>query len=239
MAYVVTFRQTDPLFAIDLSDPSQPTLLGELHIPGFSNYMHPLGDNHLLTIGRDATDQGRVLGLMLQIFDVSDPTRPALAHKYVYTTEGYSEANANHKAFMFDEARSVLAFPFVGYSPNFTSSLELFRIDLASGFTKLGSVDHTALFSSRGCYDPSLGYFTCSYAPEVRRGLMIEDYVYSISHGGVRVHPLSNLGTPAAEVILPEPRASQPTGAGGLGAGGTGGAVPPDMGGAPGAAGGG
>src|SRR5690606_5739191 len=75
--YVVTFRQTDPLFVIDLSDPADPHVTGELHIPGFSNYLFPLDDDHLFAIGRDATEDGRVQGLALQIFDVSDPAAPA------------------------------------------------------------------------------------------------------------------------------------------------------------------
>ncbi|MGE3673507.1 MAG: beta-propeller domain-containing protein [Polyangiaceae bacterium] len=101
-AYVVTFRQTDPLFVFDLSDPTQVTRLGELEIPGFSDYMHPLDDTHLLTIGRNRGDDGiEQDALALQIFDVSDPTTPELAHKYVFQQEGWSSANYDHKAFTF------------------------------------------------------------------------------------------------------------------------------------------
>ncbi|MBW1762229.1 MAG: beta-propeller domain-containing protein, partial [Deltaproteobacteria bacterium] len=93
LGYIVTFRQVDPLFAIDLSDPENPKVLGELKIPGFSDYMHPLGDNHLLTIGRDIDEETqRDNGTALQIFDVSDPVNPMLAHKAL-VGEGYSEAN--------------------------------------------------------------------------------------------------------------------------------------------------
>ena len=70
--YVVTFRQVDPLFVVDLAAPTAPKLLAALKIPGFSEYMHPLDDTHLLTIGRDASATGRTQALQLQIFDVTD-----------------------------------------------------------------------------------------------------------------------------------------------------------------------
>src|SRR3989304_6230113 len=70
--YVVTFRQVDPIFTIDLADPYNPQVIGELKVPGFSTYLHPMGDDHILAIGRDATDEGRVEGLKLSIFVVSD-----------------------------------------------------------------------------------------------------------------------------------------------------------------------
>ena len=75
-AYVVTFRQIDPLFVIDLSDPTKPKLGGELTMPGFSTYLHPAGTGLLLGLGRDADDLGHVRGLQLALFDVSNPAKP-------------------------------------------------------------------------------------------------------------------------------------------------------------------
>jgi uncharacterized secreted protein with C-terminal beta-propeller domain len=188
LAYVVTFRQVDPLFAIDLSDPAHPVVLGELKIPGFSNYMHPLGEGHLLTIGREATEDGRVQGLALQIFDVRDPTAPTLAHKHVFTDRwGYSVANWDHKAFTYFGARQLLAFPYVAHGEDwrsFRSSLEVFHVDAEDGFREVGSIDHTSLLEgecaegNHHCYDHGM---------RIRRGVFIEDYVYSISYGGIRV----------------------------------------------------
>ncbi len=76
LAYVVTFRQTDPLYVIDLSDPGAPKARGELKIPGFSSYLHPLGEGLLLGVGQDATDQGRTTGAQMSLFDVTDPDNP-------------------------------------------------------------------------------------------------------------------------------------------------------------------
>ncbi len=82
-AYFVTFRQIDPLFVVDLSTPTAPTLLGELKVPGFSDHIQPLGENHLLTIGRDADDEtGFFRGLQVSVFDVTDPASPALLHRH-------------------------------------------------------------------------------------------------------------------------------------------------------------
>jgi len=76
VAVVVTFRQTDPLYAVDLSDPAAPTVTGELKVPGYSAYLHPVGDGRLIGVGQDATAQGRTTGVLVQTFDVSDPAAP-------------------------------------------------------------------------------------------------------------------------------------------------------------------
>lgn len=82
-AYFVTFRRTDPLFVVDLSTPTAPKLLGDLHVPGFSDHIQPLDENHLLTIGRDADERtGFFKGMQVSIFDVTDPTSPSLLHRH-------------------------------------------------------------------------------------------------------------------------------------------------------------
>ncbi len=205
LAYVVTFLRVDPLFVIDLSDPESPKVLGQLKIPGFSEYIHPLADSHLLTIGRDVDETTqRENGTALQIFDVSDPTNPILAHKEI-VGEGYSEANHNHKAFNFYAEKGLLAFPFVSYEGNFSSTLELYEVTVADGFKRLGAVDHSDLVVS-GCagapYPVDDFYLQCGYQPQITRGVFIsgddEDFIYSISYGGIRVHNLDDLTTPVA-----------------------------------------
>ena len=205
--YVVTFRQVDPLFVVDLADPEQPKVLGELKIPGFSDYMHPLGKSHLLTIGRDIDEDG--VGpnrLALQIFDVSNPTDPKLAHKHVFEKDGHSEANHEHKAFTYYADRGLLAFPFYGWDSfdGNVATLEVFSVSAESGFAKVGSIDHSPLMYSEPCeYDWVDACY--GYQPELRRGVFIDDFVYSISHGGVMVHSTSDLSTAVATVPLPTP----------------------------------
>ncbi len=207
LGYIVTFRQIDPLFAIGLGDPTKPTVLGELKIPGFSDYMHPLGDDHLLTIGRDVDEQTQIdNGTALQIFDVSNPASPIQKFKAL-VGEGFSEANHNHKAFNFYEEQGLLAFPFVSYQTGFSSTLELWDVSADSGFSRRGSVDHSSLvLNDCGGWTPPIGvafadaafYDNCQYLPQVSRGVFIDEYIYSISHGGVLVHNVGDLETPVA-----------------------------------------
>ena len=85
-AYFVTFQRTDPLFVVDFSSSTDPTLLGELHVPGFSDHIQPLDEHHLLTIGRDADElTGFFKGMQVSIFDVTDPTSPSLLHRHSLT----------------------------------------------------------------------------------------------------------------------------------------------------------
>lgn len=218
-AYVVTFERVDPLLVLDLEDQAHPKLLGQLTIPGFSEYMHPIDADHLLTIGQDADASGRVSGLMLQIFDVSEATKPKRTHSFRFGPNGYSEASQNHKAFTFhkpDGAEGfdgLLAFPYVNYSGNFQSTLQVFQVSVDSGFMSLGSIDHTRMLRDvcramdpQGVDAPT--WYPC-VTPEVRRGLFIfgddDDFVYSISNGGVLVHDLSDLTRAVATVALPFP----------------------------------
>jgi hypothetical protein len=109
LAYVVTFRQIDPLYVIDLSDPANPVEAGELKIPGYSAYLHPVGDGLLLGVGQDATDTGRTTGTQLSLFDVSDPTDPQRIS--TLAIGGYSEVEWDHKAFLFWPQDGTIVLP--------------------------------------------------------------------------------------------------------------------------------
>lgn len=224
--YLVTFRQVDPLFALDLSNPNAPRVTGELKIPGFSEFMVPMDANHLLTIGRDATPDGRVQGLALQIFDVTNPAQPVLAHKFAYASSeyGYSDALYDPKAFTFFKDRGLLAFPYYAYGRNgMRSSLEVFRVNAQTGFVKSGSLDHSSFFAGQ----PN-GYACGYYQPSVRRGVFLEDVIYSISYGGVIAQKVDQLGTPGAKLPLSTPAAppGYPMTCGGSGGGGVPGTDP-------------
>jgi uncharacterized secreted protein with C-terminal beta-propeller domain len=110
--YIVTFRQIDPLFVIDLSDPESPEITGELKVPGFSNYLHPLGQDTLLGIGRDVDEKtGRQGGIKLSIFDVSDKGKPEELNSLILGDSGsYAEVLNNHKALMLNPGKDMLAF---------------------------------------------------------------------------------------------------------------------------------
>lgn len=202
--YVVTFRQVDPLFVVDLKDPAKPAVVGSVTIPGFSSYMHPIDDTHLLTIGRDVDpNTNRQGSLMLQIFDVTNPTSPALAQKFVYDTSsyGYSEAQYDHKAFTYFPDRKLLAFPYWGYDQTSAhSSAELFRVDVQAGIQKLGSVDHTALLGTH-----YTGWCGGWFTPSVRRTVFMDDVLFSISYAGVIATDTKTMGN-VSTLALDAPR---------------------------------
>src|SRR5262249_27985778 len=153
--YVVTFKKTDPLFVLDLYQPSRPAILGELKIPGFSTYMHRIDPEHLLSIGFDANDHGDFAyfdGVILQLFDVKEPTDPKLIHKEKIGTRGSSsEAATNHLAFNYFAEKGLLAIPMTicegggdGRNGNELafSGLLVYDVSVQRGFTRLGGVDH-------------------------------------------------------------------------------------------------
>lgn len=210
--YIVTAIQQDPLYVVDLSKPDALKLLGEVEIPGFSEYMHPLDDDHLLTVGQNAS----LWGLQLQIFDVSDPTKPTKTFEHDFGDGTSSEASWQHKAFTFYADKGLLALPVYGYTPeyHFRSQLAVLKVDAKKGFEDLGRIDHSDLIETQVCrvYHDWGGFYDepCYvYAPEVRRGHFVNDdndtFVYSFSYGGVRVHNLADLATPLATVELPAP----------------------------------
>ena len=114
IGYVVTFRQVDPLYVLDLSDPSSPSVAGELKIPGFSTYLHPLGDGLLVGVGQDADDTGRTRGAKVSLFDVSDPAAPTELDVIVFP-DGYSEAEWDHRAFLYWAPEEMVAIPLTRY----------------------------------------------------------------------------------------------------------------------------
>lgn len=152
--YLVTFRQVDPFFVIDLSG-DVPKVLGELKIPGFSNYLHPFDDEHVIGIGRDTklNDEGWVqrLGVKVALFNVADVSNPTVADDLVIgDARTQSVALHNHKAFLFDDNRGVMVIPIVTESVEHTISgplrewwngFHVFDVD-RSGFDLRGTVTH-------------------------------------------------------------------------------------------------
>ena len=122
-AYIVTFRRIDPLYALDLSDPTNPKALGELKITGFSSYLHPVGENLLLGVGQEASLEGFVEGLQISLFDTSDPTEPKRISQLLLSNVlglsdsdniedagGNSPAERDHRAFLFYENSSFIPY---------------------------------------------------------------------------------------------------------------------------------
>lgn len=115
IAYFVTFRQTDPLFTVDLSDPTSPKILSELKIPGFSEYLHPFGNNLLLGFGREVDPESGIdNGLKLTMFDVTDKTNVTEISTFIFADENsYSMAEHDHKAIFVDVERKIIGIPYI------------------------------------------------------------------------------------------------------------------------------
>ncbi len=202
-AYLVTFKKVDPFFVIDLSNPGIPRVLGYLKIPGFSDYLHPYGENLVIGLGKDTIegDGGGFAwfqGVKLSLFDVSDVEHPKEVSKYVIGDRGTdSEVLRDHKAFMFDPVRGILAFPVKLYEMDDTQSPNsspwsrgrnvwqgayVFSVSGENGFVLKGRVSHGAI---------SQPYR--STPKDVRRALYIEDVLYTVSETMVMMNALSDL----------------------------------------------
>ena len=186
--FLVTFRQIDPLFVLDLTDPENPSIAGELKIPGFSEYLHPLGDTRLIGVGRSVEENefgGAVpTALQLSLFDVSDWSNPTVIQQMEIGGYGsFSEAGMNHKAFALLESENLLALPvWLNESDNdfefdgFSGVLCL-RIDPDAGFEELGRLGNAG------------GEFYGSWGT---RAIVIGDTVYAANAAGVIAAPLSD-----------------------------------------------
>ena len=137
-AYVVTFRQVDPLYVVDLSDPTAPAVTGELKIPGYSAYLHPLGEGRLLGIGQDATEDGRTTGAKVSLFDVSDPAQPLEISTWT-ATDSYTDAEWDHHAFLYWAPEQIMVMPLQNWNDGFSGAIVL---KLDDGIREFGRIVH-------------------------------------------------------------------------------------------------
>jgi hypothetical protein len=218
LGFLVTFKKTDPLFVLDLSDPTNPVIKGELQIPGFSTYMHMMDDTHILSIGFDAQDMGDFAwfaGVQLQVFDVTDVTNPQLLWKEVIGTRGSStDAATNHLAFNYMRSKNLLAIPMVectggsggNYGDNLVfAGLMVYRVTLDQGFQYLGGIPHAAPQTNTP-YGTSCGTWWSDSTSMVKRSIIASDetdtWVYSVTEDEIKVANLASLGTPVDTVDL-------------------------------------
>lgn len=201
-AYLVTFKQTDPLFAIDLSDPASPKALGELKIPGFSNYLHPYDDTTLIGFGKDTgeTEWGgvRTKGLKLTLFDVSDVNQPKEIDTYLMgDMSSDSIALNDHKAFLFSRDKNLLVVPVsisetageFDWSKITFSGAAVFSID-KSGIELKGKIDH----SDNGRLSGSYYWNGYDYDDStVKRSLYIGDTLFTFSDKYLKMNKINDL----------------------------------------------
>ena len=205
--YMVTFRQVDPLFVIDLSSPTNPQVLGYLKVPGVSDYLHPYDDTHIIGIGRDATEEGVMKGMKLALFDVSDFSNPVEVSKYIIGESGTSsEALYDHKAFLFDRDRGLLVIPVSLSEERYIQSWEgayVFGIYTTSGFTLKGRVTHQ---NETNMTETEYGYKyweNYDYNARVRRSLYMDDVLYTVSNRMIKMNDLNDIDNEINKVELP------------------------------------
>ncbi len=214
----MTFRQVDPLHVVDLSDPANPTLRGELHIAGYSAYLHPVGDHLLLGIGQDADQQGRLKGTQVSLFDVSDPDAPRRL-SVLRLPGGWSDAEWDHHAFLWWPATSLGVMP-VWVPPaegdrdgyGFVGALAV-TATAAGGVRELGRIEHDPIVFEQPAPGPDVGApndaAQISMPSPIVRAVVVRDALLTISGTGVRS---SDLDTLAKRTWTPFPQVSGPIG---------------------------
>ena len=202
--YVVTYKTVDPLFVIDLSNPEIPKVLGELKIPGYSKYLHPLGENYLIGFGEDSVEKSYLdwkgemqvtayaTGLKMAIFDVTDYNNPKELHSIKMGGRGsYSELLNNHKSLLFNEEEGIFAFPatlteetkyYADGTPKYGETIFngalIYNVNVEEGISLRGKVEHEVEGRKNN--------------NNIQRLLYIGDRLYTLSSDMIKV---SNLKT--------------------------------------------
>jgi uncharacterized secreted protein with C-terminal beta-propeller domain len=189
--YLVTFRQVDPFFVIDLGNPTKPKILGYLKIPGFSGYLHPYDENYIIGIGKENSN------VKLSLFNVTDVTAPTEAVPSYIVQAQWSDTTVltDHKAFLFNKTMQLLALPvsmnwYEGGVYHYSQGAYVFNITLSHGFVLKGNVTHLG---------DSAYWWNSSYS--VKRILYIDDVLYTVSDKKVNLNSLGYLW-PIKEIEL-------------------------------------
>jgi uncharacterized secreted protein with C-terminal beta-propeller domain len=212
-AYMVTFKTVDPLFVIDLGNPEAPNILGSLKIPGYSDYIHPYDETHIIGFGKDTVELSQknwtgttafYQGMKIALFDVSDVEHPVQMFQEIIGDRGTdSELLHNHKALLFSKEKNLIAFPVTLMEVKDKSTQEngipaygeftfqgayIYNVDLTNGFNLKGHITHLGnedlVKSGYGWYDSG---------KNVERILYIGNTLYTLSKGEIQAHDLSSL----------------------------------------------
>lgn len=216
--YMVTFKTVDPFFVIDLKDPQQPAILGALKLPGYSDYLHPYDENHIIGFGKDTLELGQkdgngndtgsmafYTGMKMAIFDVSDVSNPVeMFHEEIGDRGTDSELLHNHKALLFSREKNLLAFPvkvavvqgsavksgesFPEYGEFAFQGAYVYSVDLTNGFALKGKITHLSLMDYL-----KAGDYWYDSDKNIKRILYINDTLYTLSNQYIKANDLENL----------------------------------------------
>lgn len=201
-AYVVTFLRTDPFYVIDVSDPTNPTKLSELEIPGFSDYLQPIGEDYILGIGYGDNDGG-TSGLKISLYDVSDKTNAIVASELIYpygdNSYIWTSTLYNHKDLLVSLSKGIISLPYTIHSWSdgdnwewrYQTGILVLNLDLVNGeISERGRVEHSA---------------TQSYDTRMFKSKFIDDYLYTISNKYVMVSTIADPETILHELLIGDP----------------------------------
>ena len=213
-AYMVTFKKVDPFFIIDVRDPANPKMLGWLKIPGYSDYLHPLDENHVIGIGKEAVaaeegDFAWYQGVKISLFDVTDVSKPHETSKYVIGDRGSdTPVLRDHKALLFDKARNLMVIPALvaeidrsqypgeipanAYGQPVWQGAYVFNVTVGEGIVLKGRITHfDDGFEKQQYY---MGRF-------IERAFYIGDFLYTLSYEMVKINDLSSLAQ-VGQIVL-------------------------------------
>jgi uncharacterized secreted protein with C-terminal beta-propeller domain len=211
--YMVTFKKIDPLFVFDLKDPADPVILGKLKIPGYSDYLHPYDENHIIGFGKDTIESSYgtnawYQGMKVALFDITDVNNPVEKFKVIIGDRGTdSELLTNHKALMFSKSKSLMAFPVTlmeipeeikksaaeqSISPQYGQftfqGAYVYNIDLEKGFLLKGRITHIPDEQ----YIKAGSYYSRT-DNHVERAMYINDTLYTLSRNKIKANKLEDL----------------------------------------------
>lgn len=225
--YLVTFKKVDPFFTLDLSNPRAPKILGKLKIPGYSDYLHPYDENHIIGIGKETieAEEGNFAwyqGIKMALFDVTDFSNPKEISKVVIGDRGTDSPILNdHKALLFSREKNLLVIPITlaeipneqkaqagsrasAYGNFVYQGSYVYRVSPDKGFTLVGRITHyddAEIFKKSGYY---FGYGDAT----IKRNLYIDNNLYSISDNKILIHDLDNL-LKQGEILFNTPNTEQ------------------------------
>lgn len=179
LAYVVTFRQTDPLYVVDLRNPKSPAVVGTLQLTGYSDYLHDAGNGRLIGVGQEASKQGVVAGLQVSLFDVTSPAHPVRT-AHVVRSDAPGETTLDPHAFLYWQPTGLVVVPIQSWQQSQSGKVLVLRV---SG-SKLDTLGVVANPASTTLQDDGLG---------IQRSLLVHGNLWTVSGGGVRVSDASTL----------------------------------------------
>lgn len=220
-AYLVTYRTVDPLYVIDLSSPSNPKVLGELKIPGYSTYLHPYDENHMIGIGMETKETvnrdsmgrvrsttARIVGMKMALFDVSNVNNPVqISSTVIGDSRATSAILTNHKALLFSKEKELIAIPVNNYAEDFEVNSSENYSSLVSAYTNYSkkyvsegyfvySINLKDGFNLKGTIThdkKTSSYYSYYNTSRLLRGLYIDDYLFTVSEDYVKANRLDNL----------------------------------------------